>query len=897
MKKGKITTIATGLALSTSMLFAGCLGGEATITGHYFDGKEENYLVYDNFSYENLKLKLKMSDGTTKEITITEDMIEELPDLSTKGEKVLKIKYEGRIYEMNFTVGGQTKEEMKAKIEAFYNDYKTRQKVGDVAMNVHANITAKWFGDTTSLDADATPEDFVITENDTKFDSLINALYSNSIDALVKASSQIALEDIIDSNSNTSLLNLPAALNNLIEGVSSIDYIRYFVDTVVLPGSTATHVENTTEYLMSGLCLDEDARTEVEALVALNINYIKHFDTLENKPTWEGNVYVNYIKDFVRQLNDIVQEYSTSAPIKTTINSINTSLQESNANAVSDLFKDLSECEVSLIYHYVTEEHGDGMSATHTEGVETEEAIEFTQKAFAYYGEFAKAFEDFIKLENFETTELAKEAISTLITTLNTTNDKFLALQTTLDEHEDWIVYQPYYMYDFHAMLEQTLACYDEESYTETVINLIQNFQVVEMALDFITATATTLPEFPLENIKTLIKDAVISLMRGETVDTVEYENYISLLCDAINNGELIETEYLEGTYDKDTYLEDYRTNGYATILSDFLQNEVLNFPPDNPEENHGYQAALECKKILLLIDQIPLNKSIDVETLLTHTNVVFSELYQMLQENKAEQEQEEENNDSSVGNLETWQPAILDHIADIVAMLTNPDYADKTAPDYDEDTFEFNLLDCLKTNVHKVENKYKAEIAELLAYRTSELMKVSTTTWSEDLEEYITTSVSGFEVGTEGFAELKNVFLTAINSHLNDTFKIDNVAGDFIEVVNTYAHDIIKPYINVGTILGLVMSGEEIDYNKVLESIELPPAIESVDYNQLISKVLTAETWTEAFDLSQVEVNFETDAQGNIVKEVMTVKLSCDLDLQLMGVEGDFTYRFEIIF
>ena len=97
----KTLTIA-GLTLTSSLALSGC--GKVTVESFSFVGHDEVYEVNDSFNVIGLKLRLKMSDGLTREITVTDDMVKQLPDMTTAGEKTLIIEYDGKEYSLSFFV-------------------------------------------------------------------------------------------------------------------------------------------------------------------------------------------------------------------------------------------------------------------------------------------------------------------------------------------------------------------------------------------------------------------------------------------------------------------------------------------------------------------------------------------------------------------------------------------------------------------------------------------------------------------------------------------------------------------------------------------------------------------------------------------------------------------------
>ena len=90
---------------------------------------------------------------------------------------------------------------------------------------------------------------------------------------------------------------------------------------------------------------------------------------------------------------------------------------------------------------------------------------------------------------------------------------------------------------------------------------------------------------------------------------------------------------------------------------------------------------------------------------------------------------------------------------------------------------------------------------------------------------------------------------------------------------------------------------GKDTDYNKLLENIELPKEIESVDFNKLINEVLlNKETW-KIFKLDNVKVDYVLDDNGKLIKEILTLNLNIDYDLMLTSLDSNLTLKFEINF
>ena len=86
--------LASALVVATPLSIIGC-SNKADEINYSFYGHESVYELNDNFSIVGLKLKLVKQDGKTEEVVVTQDMIKQMPDMSTVGKKQITIVYDG----------------------------------------------------------------------------------------------------------------------------------------------------------------------------------------------------------------------------------------------------------------------------------------------------------------------------------------------------------------------------------------------------------------------------------------------------------------------------------------------------------------------------------------------------------------------------------------------------------------------------------------------------------------------------------------------------------------------------------------------------------------------------------------------------------------------------------
>jgi len=80
MKKKIIGTVMAGTMLASTLGMAGCFGDDSLVKSFEVLAPTEKMYVGDEFSLDGYVIKFTMADGTTKEVEITEDMIDNMTD-------------------------------------------------------------------------------------------------------------------------------------------------------------------------------------------------------------------------------------------------------------------------------------------------------------------------------------------------------------------------------------------------------------------------------------------------------------------------------------------------------------------------------------------------------------------------------------------------------------------------------------------------------------------------------------------------------------------------------------------------------------------------------------------------------------------------------------------------
>ena len=126
-----------GLALTAPLTLVGCKDKEPTISGYTFSDYDDSYYTNETFSILGTKLNLKMSDGTTKIVDVTAEMIKQLPDISTAGTKTITVTYNSKEYTYTINVEQYVPTVSLVKV----NNLKTDYFIGDNLQIGSATLT------------------------------------------------------------------------------------------------------------------------------------------------------------------------------------------------------------------------------------------------------------------------------------------------------------------------------------------------------------------------------------------------------------------------------------------------------------------------------------------------------------------------------------------------------------------------------------------------------------------------------------------------------------------------------------------------------------------------------------------------------------------------------------
>lgn len=138
------------------------------------------------------------------------------------------------------------------------------------------------------------------------------------------------------------------------------------------------------------------------------------------------------------------------------------------------------------------------------------------------------------------------------------------------------------------------------------------------------------------------------------------------------------------------------------------------------------------------------------------------------------------------------------------------------------------------------------------------------------------------------------NYYLTA---YLNDKFKMEDVFLDINEFIDEHAAEEQKTTAKAMVILATILADKEgnLDYNELFGELELPNEIKEIDFNTLINETLRDKETYDMLHITDANVEYVTDQEGNIIKEILTVSLVAEYDVLFSELDAKLTLTFEI--
>jgi len=150
-----------------------------------------------------------------------------------------------------------------------------------------------------------------------------------------------------------------------------------------------------------------------------------------------------------------------------------------------------------------------------------------------------------------------------------------------------------------------------------------------------------------------------------------------------------------------------------------------------------------------------------------------------------------------------------------------------------------------------------------------------------------------------EAVAELEHLTNFYLTAYLKDEFVLADLISSAEDFIDNYCDEETRTTIKSFAILGalLVDQETEIDYNEIFGKLELPNEIKEVDFNKLINETLKDKNTYDIYDVQEVKVDYITDENGNITKEILTISINAKYDLLISALDSVITLSLEISF
>jgi hypothetical protein len=228
-------------------------------------------------------------------------------------------------------------------------------------------------------------------------------------------------------------------------------------------------------------------------------------------------------------------------------------------------------------------------------------------------------------------------------------------------------------------------------------------------------------------------------------------------------------------------------------------------------------------------------------------------------------------------------------------------------------ETFRLYVDEIIKCEKASISEGLSVEFVNLMniPVHTGEYEKVTRRVYNEDLGDFVTYTYMepvyepyfDEEQYNKVLGETKLVTDYMIGKYLDGTIESykNNILADYFKIIDKYAHEDMKITITstaLQTMIGMELFGEEeFDYNKIFSFIKLPNGVESIDYNKMVDKITSVDTYKDMYKISDVQIKYETDSTGKIVKEFMEIKFSLEYDVFIASMDADLTMKLEFAF
>jgi len=167
---------------------------------------------------------------------------------------------------------------------------------------------------------------------------------------------------------------------------------------------------------------------------------------------------------------------------------------------------------------------------------------------------------------------------------------------------------------------------------------------------------------------------------------------------------------------------------------------------------------------------------------------------------------------------------------------------------------------------------------------------------YKSDIAQYLTEMVvANIYIPEDKYDELYEFIENNLDKYFKEEFDINAFYIDIATFINQTADKDTRTLFNALAVYYIITQGDEnTDYNEIFSFIELPDGIASVDYNVLVAQLKAADTYKDLIQITNVNTQHIIEGD-NLIKEVITLDVKVDFDIQLFKLDGDFTIEVEL--
>lgn len=723
----------------------------------------------------------------------------------------------------------------------------------------------------------------------TVFNSIFaQPIYKAIINAIVNSTTNIQKSDILSSNENlTAKLDIIKTLNSILTNVSNVDFYNMFVNDILLPEENSVYAELVTTYITKAFKI-----TDQNTLDELNYAISKDIRKLRNNQLSDLETAYNMIIE----LNNILQSSNGDTILLDKINQIVSEIDNQDKHMISKFiysckkFASISSLErgESADLEYINsldicnKYEKDGIyHFTYYKEVEGQDELIET-----YYSSLKSIIEKFENIKDYTSVKTFANDIITDLRAMDSVNK-------VIEDNGYFNV-----MIDIGATATVRIAVqyyidiYDAEV-IKNYIDILALAQpegsiIYEVANNNMSPTIVTGDTVLIEASETYnVGDIIAYKEQEDTVisEIIRIEGAQYICTNNTSSNKAVSKEEIIGAVTEINPLYFGLNENLITALRD-CSNII--YSALKTEGNIDYVKLIED-----LCERLNVEKDYYIEQYNAGSLTLFTDLFEMF-----------------VPNWDYYTGAKLEINTAYrnICMYLDSLFVET----FDRTVFIEKINQCLTATLNMYSETYSPTTKLVLDC----LIKITNTT--QDLYANIRDIVAEYKSTAKDYIEFALIMtlnldsenLPAVNAlediidyHLTSYIKNELVLSDMLNDLNTFMDRYCDLETNIsvkaGTILGLILMGQDkdVDYNQIFNGIELPAEIKEVDFNKLINETLRDKNTYNILSLQDVKVDYITDTQGKIIKEVLTVSLQANYDILLSSMDATVTLVIEIDF